>query len=188
MCSGLERDLRGLTRLRPGREAREIESPDRLARLRVEPDVEGERDQLGLVSRLDVVGTFVTCELPPDDVSDQAAVGLRRPELVGVVERRADRVVDVHALGHPNGIVHDAQAPQEECFAFEVILDLSRGVVVRDVGARLAPLHGKEGLGPQRRPAPLAKGPGRLDPIGDPVTLSRDCYFVPTTGLVDGLR
>jgi len=53
-----ERDLRGLILLRPRREAREIESPDRLACLRVDRDAEGERNQLGLVSRLNVVGTL----------------------------------------------------------------------------------------------------------------------------------
>jgi hypothetical protein len=108
--------------------------------------------------------------------------------LVGVVERRADRVVDVDALGHRDGIVDHAQAPEKECLALEVIVDPSRDVVVLDVGARLPPLHGKEGLGTQRRPTPLAQSPGRFDPIGDPVPLPRDRYFVSTTGLVDGLR
>ena len=117
----------------------------------------------------------------------EASIGSRRPQPIGVVERRAERVVHREPGRDRQHIVHDAQPTKKEGLALEVILDPAARVVIGDVGARLAPLHRKERPRAERYPAPLPEGAGGLDAVGDSIPLTLDCRFIAAAGPVDGL-
>src|SRR5262249_41374943 len=79
-----------------------------------------------------------------------------------------DGVVDDHALGHHDDIVHHAQLPQEEGLGASLILDSPPLVVVLDPRPPLASLDLELRLAAHRRPPPLSKLRVHLDTIGDP--------------------